>query len=466
MRLSIRWRLTLWNAAVMAVVLLGFAGLVYGLMHRALYGQADQRLRASLGQLKVDERLEQDPRGRVTHWIEELFEHEGIGAVVFAPDGRVYEKTAELSPDALPGVPSQIIGEPRARNAVIPTLGRQRVLEAHVPMGGKEYAIVVMTPLEGVDKELGHVLAALALAVPAGLGVCGALAYLLARKALTPVEHLRRQTRQITADRLDRRLPVLNPDDELGRLGTTINEMIGRLERSFTEVRQFTADASHELRTPLTAIRAEAESALGNPGLAAEQQQLLGSILEECERLARLTDQLLTLSREDAGVSRPANEPVDLAGLATGVVDTMRPLAEMQGIRLELRAAGPVSMKGDGARLRQVLYNLIDNAIKHTPASGVIEVHAELQDGQAALVVRDTGEGIPPEHLPHVFDRFYRVDKARSRDQGGTGLGLSIVRSIVVAHGGDITLDSALGKGTTFTIKLPLDATERTEATN
>jgi heavy metal sensor kinase len=268
---------------------------------------------------------------------------------------------------------------------------------------------------------------------------------------------LRRSTQEITADHLSRRLPVVNPGDELGRLAQTINEMIGRLERSFAEVRRFTADASHELRTPLTAIRTEAEVALTRATTTADQQHLLGSILEECERLTRLTDQLLTLSREDAGVAPFVREPVDLQALVRGVAEIMRPLADARGLRPNVDCGDGVEVCGDGARLRQVFFNLLDNAIKYTPAGGEIGVRVERRSGEALVTVRDTGIGIPAEHLPRVFDRFYRVDKARSREQGGTGLGLSISRSIVAAHGGRIAVESFVGKGTTFTVILPLD---------
>src|SRR5262249_15078442 len=202
------------------------------------------------------------------------------------------------------------------------------------------------------------------------------------------------------------------------------------------QLRGLPAGAAHELRTPLAAIRTEAEVALGRGGLPEGQRQLLGSILEECGRLARLTDQLLALAREDAGPAKQAHQPLDLAALAAGAAETMRPLAEAGGVRLRVESAGSVRAWGDEARLRQVFFNLIDNAVKHTPDGGEVEVSVEAQDGVAVAVVRDTGEGIAAEHLPHVFDRFYRVDEARTRERGGTGLGLSIVQSVVAAHGG------------------------------
>src|SRR5262249_30350187 len=171
----------------------------------------------------------------------------------------------------------------------------------------------------------------------------------------------------------------------------------------------------------------------------------------------RLTDQLLALSREDAGVAYQVREPVDLTALVSGVVDTMRPLAEAKGLRLHTDTRAAVRGQGDGARLRQGFYNLLDNSIKYTPEGGMVEVHVTSHDGAAVVAVSDTGVGIPPEHLPHVFDRFYRVDKARSREMGGTGLGLSIAKSIVATHGGRIELDSAPDRGTTCTVTLILE---------
>jgi heavy metal sensor kinase len=456
MRLAIRWRLTLWNTLALAGLLLGFAVLVYALTAHALYEQVDQGLLSGYRQLARDERLVTATEARLSYWISELKEHNNIFCVVYGPEGRVRVRTEELSTASIPAAPQAPAGEPRLRDVTVPVLGRQRALEARMQRGEQDLTVLLLASLEGVDHELGMLLPALLTAVPGALAFSGCLAYLLARQALRPVEQLRRSTCEITADRLDRRLPVTNPGDELGRLAQTINEMIERLERSFAEIRRFTADASHELRTPLTAIRTEAEVALAQAVLPAEQH-LLGSILEECERLTRLTDQLLTLSREDARLAPPVREPVDLAALVGGVVEIMRPLAEAGGIQLGVECGGRVTVHGDEGRLRQVFFNLLDNATKYTPSGGQVDVRVEQRGQEAIATVRDTGAGIPAEHLPHVFDRFYRVDRARSREQGGTGLGLSISRSIVTAHGGRIELESAPGKGTTCTVRLPVE---------
>jgi heavy metal sensor kinase len=452
--LSIRWRLTLWNTLALAVVLLGFAALVYGLLRSALYEQIDHKLEAAWQQLEKDNRLSSSPDSRLRYWADELYEHNGIFTVIYTRAGNVRLRSVELSDASVPPS-SAAVDEPALTDIAVPVIGRQRVLDVRLTIAGEVHTVRLMTSLAEVDHELAELVAALLMAVPIAVAFSGAIGYLLARKALGPVEQLRRQTRQITAERLSERIPVLNPGDELGRLTETINDMIGRLELSFTEVRRFTADASHELRTPLAALRAEVEVALRQPAVSAEEQRLLGSILEECQRLTRLTDQLLTLCREDAGLSQRDDQDLDLAEVVRDATETMRPLAEEAGLRLQIEASGPINIRGDVTRLRQVVYNLVQNAIKYTPAGGELIVRAHEQHGAAILIVRDTGVGIPAEHLPRVFDRFYRVDKARSRELGGTGLGLSIARSIVAAHGGTIKLESTPGQGTTCTVTVP-----------
>jgi two-component system heavy metal sensor histidine kinase CusS len=454
---SIRWRLTLWNMLGLALMLLAFAALIYGLLRQALYEQVDQKLLGALGQLEQDERTAAAPDERLRHWIYEWHEHENLSAVAYDPKGRVRERTEQLAADSISPAPAVGGSEHRLGDQDIPILGRQRILEAGIRLGDQPSAVVLMASLEDVDRELGELRTVLLTAVPVVLFLSGGLGYVLARKALAPMERLRRSTKEINAERLDRRLPIINPHDELGRLTETFNDMIGRLERSFAEIRRFTADASHELRTPLTAIRTETEVALAKPLSLAEHQQLLGSILEECSRLTRLTDQLLVLAREDAHAACQAQEPVELAALIGDVTETMQPLAEVKALHLRVTANRKAWVNGDAARLREVFFNLLDNAIKYTPKGGEVEIQVDHQNTEAVVVVRDTGIGIPTEHLAHVFDRFYRVDKARSRAEGGTGLGLSIAQSTIVAHGGRIELTSIPGRGTTCTVRLPAE---------
>ena len=452
MGLSIRWRLTLWITLALAGVLVGFSALVYAMLAHALYERVEQSL------FSVFQELESKPNPDLRYWIKEAKEHQNILCVVYDPHGNVYERTEELPSQTVPAKPDRNGRGRSYADLTLPILGHQRTLQTTVNLKGRAFTVLLMAGLDDVDRELHEHLIVAAMAIPASVVAAGGLAYVLARKALAPMKRLHHLTEQITAEHLDRRLPIANSNDELGHLTRTINAMITRLERSFGEIRRFTADASHELRTPLMAIRTEAEIALGGPSITAEHQRLLESILEECDRLSRLTNQLLTLSREDAGVARQIRERVDLAALVSGVVDTMRMVAEAKGLHLHIECSTAVPVQADGARLRQVFYNLLDNAIKYTPEGGAVEIRVGTEDQIAVATVRDTGIGIPPEHLPRVFDRFYRVDKARSRAEGGTGLGLSIAKTIVVAHGGRIDLTSTPDQGTICTVRLPASA--------
>jgi heavy metal sensor kinase len=454
MRLSIRWRLTLWNILAVAAVLAIFATLVYLLFSHALYQQMDLLLLNGLGHLSGDSRAEKAPEESISYWVEEYRDHQHLFCVVYRSDGTVLAHTPELAPESVPPFPTGL-RERSEYDADLPGIGRQRVMAERQRLGGRSFVVLLFAPLEAVDIQLGRMRAVLLTAGLVVLILPGVLAYWLAWNALAPMDRLRRSADAITADRLDQRLVVLNPHDELGLLTHTINDMIARLEHSFAEVRRFTADASHELRTPLTALRSEVEVALRKQLSAPEHQHLLGSLLEELGRMSRLTDQLLTLSRRDAGVEHSAPTPLDLNALVAGVVDTMQPLAESKAQRLRLEWNGPVLALGDEGRLRQVFINLLDNALKYTPDGGTVTVWVGERGSSAMVAVEDTGIGIPAEHLPHVFDRFYRVDKARTRSDGGTGLGLSIAQSIVRAHSGTIEITTSLGKGTVCTVTLP-----------
>jgi len=454
-RWSIRWRLTLWYTAALAVLLVGIGSLVYVLLRQAMYAQLDRTLEAQYHEFDQDDGMKADHEARLRHWIEEFYDHVGVYCVIHDAEGNLYAHTEQL---ATQSIPNAAIGDAERSGYTsreLPLIGAQRMLTRSFDTSGQRFVVTLMMPLAETRRELRQIATVLWTVFPLSLFLAGGVGYLLARRALAPVDGLRRAAEDITAERLTRRLVVSNPHDELGRLGQTINAMIARLDRSFAEMRRFTADASHELRTPISVIRTEAEVTMRRPPGAKEYLSLPASVLEECEHLTKLTDQLLTLARQDAHVTSVRAERLDLAALVSDAAEVMRPLAAAKQQALNLDAAAGVSVDGDPARLRQIVYNLLDNAIKYTPEGGRIDVFVRDRDQSAILEVRDTGIGIPAEHLPHVRERFYRVDKARSRKKGGTGLGLSIVESITAVHGGRLQITSAPDEGTTCTVFLP-----------
>jgi heavy metal sensor kinase len=278
--------------------------------------------------------------------------------------------------------------------------------------------------------------------------------YLIMRRALMQVDEITVQAEHISSHNLSDRLPVHQTGDELERLTVALNRMMGRLEEAFQHINRFSADVSHELRTPLTILRGELEGAVRREQLTPELLDLLGSALEETERLRTIVDQLLVVSGLDAGNVPMEKTALDLGRLAASTAEQMLLLAEEKSITVRCDAPAGVVVDGDPSRLKQVVVNLLDNAIQYTAEGGSISLSAARQNGWATLVVADNGAGIPPDALPHVFERFYRADKARSRYSGGSGLGLSIVKAICTAHSGDIEIASTEGVGTTVTIRL------------
>jgi two-component system, OmpR family, heavy metal sensor histidine kinase CusS len=461
--LSVRWTLTLWYGLVLATVLVAFGAIVYFMMRHELLSRLDVSLEQELTEIEEEVEEARDSE-RLQERLQRSFSRdEGFAILARRPDGRALFGRFPAEPLELPvpQIPSSLhhldyesvpLG---IQSLALGSQGRWRLASRLVPGPDGLLVIQAAGSLEVNDRELRELLAVLLLAGP--IAVVGALAggYLLARKALAPVDRMVTTVEQITATRLDQRLDVLNPDDELGRLAQTLNRMIARLESSFAEIRRFTADAAHELRTPLTVLRTEAEVALRLPRDPEHYRRVLEDMLEEVERLARLAEQLLFLCREDASLIARVNERLRLDELARNVVDHLAVVAQEKGqtLTLDVRDACPV--RGDPEQLRRLLYNLVNNAIKFTPEGGSIAIACGRDNGHATLVVTDTGIGLPAEHLPHVFDRFYRVDPARGREIDGTGLGLAISRSIVEAHGGQIRVTSTEGKGTSFLISFP-----------
>lgn len=446
---SVRMRLTLWYVAVLALIVAGFAAGVYVFLRASLLQQIDNHIERDFvtvaravgeGQSAVDWLVR---NGNV-----ELFRVErDDGTVVETERWRQARlPTAKATSDAAPAwVGYDALDEPY----------RQKV--ARVPAGERSALIAVAHDNAGYAQSMSSlaIIMPLSFAVAFVLAVAGG--YFLAGRVLSPIGTLTAKAREINAERLSERLPVDNPDDEFGQLATVFNETFVRLEDSFGRLRRFTADASHELRTPLTAIRSVGEVAMQENMDAAASREVIGSMLEETNRLTKLVDSLLVLSRADTGTMPLSWVATDLAALVNEACDCVSVLAEEKEQQLTVAAPAPVAAAVDCPTMRRALINLLDNAIKYTPVRGRIHVAVSVASNhEAAIAVSDNGPGIPPEHRDKIYERFYRVDRGRFRELGGAGLGLSIVRWAVSANQGRIELECAEGKGCTFTMYLPL----------
>ncbi|HWX21042.1 MAG TPA: ATP-binding protein [Candidatus Binatia bacterium] len=340
--------------------------------------------------------------------------------------------------------------------------GRKMLLTAHwlQAPAGASYLIETGAPMDELQADLRKWLLFLVVMLPVVAAIALGGGYLLVKRALSPVDEIAASAERITSHNLGERLPIAQTGDELQRLSTALNHMIERLEAAFQHSRRFMADASHELRTPLTVLRGELEGLVQESAMAPEWRERLGSALEEVERLTNIVEGLFAISRLDAGEAAAEWVAFDLGQLASATADQMGLLAEDKKIRLTSVGSMGVWVEGDRARLKQVVVNLLDNAIKYTSEGGVISLTVKAENSKAVLEVADNGIGIPPAALQRVFERFFRVDKARSRDQGGAGLGLSIVKSICTAHHGRVEATSEPGQGSRFRVELPLVSTQ------
>ncbi len=455
-RLSIRWRLTLWYGAVLGLILTAFGGSVYLMMRHALLARTGEGMSMESTEVAEEVKRSRD-RSNLGTWLERRFAHHpGYDIQVSAEDGGPLFRSERLKESGLPR-PSEalVMGSPNFESFV----GRSehvRLLSRLVPGPQGPLVVQIAAPLAADDHELGELLTVMLFAGPVALALALGGGYFLAQRSLAPVDRMAAEADQITATRLSSRLEVLNPGDELGRLGRTLNGMITRLERSFEETRRFTADAAHELRTPLAVMRNAAEVALRSPRDPEEYRRVLGDVLEEVERLTRLAEQLLFLCREDAGLVPLVMKMTSLDELAMRVIEHMSVVSDAKGVLLESVELAASAVEADPDHLRRLLFNLLDNAIKFTPSGGTVRVSLEESGGHVRLTVEDSGIGIPEQHISHIFDRFYRVDPARNQETEGTGLGLAICRSIAEAHGGEIRIESEVGRGTRATLLMPL----------
>lgn len=331
------------------------------------------------------------------------------------------------------------------------------VVAKAVTAGNKHYIVEMGGYAEDIENALKELVLTLLYGLPVAIIVTSAGGYILLRRALEPVEEITAAAGTITVSNLKERLPVQQTGDAIEQLSVTLNQMLARLEDSYQQASRFSADASHELRTPLTIMRSELEALARSKTIPANYRETVAGILEEAERLSRISENLFALSRFDAGEGKVKHVRFDLAELAVNTADQMSLLAEEKQITLSIHTQYRVFSQGDPERIKQVVVNLLDNAIKYTPRSGEIGLSVKEENHKAVLEISDNGIGIAAAELSHVFERFYRTDKVRSRELGGAGLGLSIVRSIIQAHGGNVDiLSRGEGKGTLCRVELPL----------
>jgi two-component system, OmpR family, sensor kinase len=463
---SLSFRLVAWYAGVLTVAFVLLGGLTWMFLRHDLEANVlHTQLRRA--QQIADTLLSTAGAGdapRLARQVEQLYSPEANDRFIriAAPGGRLVYVSgaprddsfnpAEVPPPAAGGALPALRAQPLAHGALLIAAVGARGSD------GAPYLVEVGTSSAATEATLAHVLVMLAVSLPVAVCVAVAGGFVLVRRALKPVASIARKAEDISLHNLSARLPVVQSGDEIERLSLALNRMIHRLEEAVRSSKQFVADASHELRTPLTVMRGELESLAQDSGLGNDTRETLGSVLEEVDRLGEIVDGLFSLSRLDAGEAPAECVQFDLGELAATTASQMSLLAEDKQVSVSCESAGGVTVEGDRARLKQVVVNLLDNAIKYTPSGGRVRLAVRREAGYAVLEVSDNGVGIPAEALPHVFQRFFRVDSSRSRDQGGAGLGLSIVKSICSAHGAEVEVSSRPGEGSTFRVRQPLAA--------
>jgi len=443
--MTVRTRLTLWYATTLAVVLFAYAAGLLALQRQRLFAALDEQLAED--KEVAEQLLERTPVGGVrirpsAHGDDPPL---GFSLVAQAPDGAILfaspQATVEAPSPAWTGVRTLGSGDAAAR-----------VFSDAETIDGLRVVLHVSRAEAPLRAQFGELLWLSFGLLPAGVLLAAAGGWLLARKALRPVSQMADQAGRVSAERLGERLTIANPGDELGRLAHAFNATLERLERSFDQLRRFTADASHELRTPLTALRSVGEVGLRTASDVAGHRDVIASMLEEADRLTGLVDTLLLLARSEGGALPLMPSVFDLRDLARDVAATLGILAEEKRLRIAVTGDGAL-VRGDRTLLRQVLLNLLHNAIRHSPPLGTITLEISSEGSSARCALRDEGPGVPRELRARVFERFFRGDEARAR--GGAGLGLAVARAIVELHRGSLTLAERDGPGAEFVVRLP-----------
>jgi two-component system, OmpR family, sensor kinase len=455
--LPIRARLTAWYVAFLAAIIVGVAAFVVVELRSGLLAQEDHELRNNWNRIAAD---------YADEGLEDFYD---ASRMILAPGSgaQVLDSGGRLLGSHGAGVDDRTIIPVDVRSEVL--AGQTRVLTVESPGDrhdlraiarpvrrlGQRHVLVVAESLEAIDTAVQRVLLLLTLAIPAALAATAFGGWLLARKALLPVERMTSKAEHIGIDRLDERIAVPRGADEIGHLAVTLNAMLDRLERGVAEKQRLIGDASHELRTPLAVMRTELDVSLRGE-LSSTERAVLASVREEVDRMSRTVDNLLTLAQVDEGRLELLTRRVRLAGAIDAAVRPLAPLAEARGVRLEVDTSGhPADVEADPERLHLVLTNLIENAIKFSPSGSEVRVSAWRRRWEVGVTVTDSGPGIAADAREQIFDRFFRADQSRARTVGGSGLGLSISREIAHAHGGRLWVDSEEGRGSAFSLALP-----------
>ncbi len=467
MTFSIRTKLTFWYVLLLTVSMLVFAGGFYYTLSRVYMDRIDSQIHKLAGMTahaivrppgklmvpnNFDVFLERFFGLRTRDYYIQILDHKGE---IVAKSATLEGFNLRVSNSALKRVLRGNVDYETVKSVGIQPV---RVVSAPVIVKDKGLVAIVQVgdSLEVVVEIFHYMIYIFGVGIVVSVVIASIIGSFLARKALAPVDEINRMAMRITAENLDERINIDGPEDEMGRLATTLNDMIAGLERSFKQIRQFTSDASHELKTPLTVMKGEIEVALRGEPTKEESSEVLLSTLEEIDRMSSIVHKLLTLARADDERGETALTPVRLDIILADSFRLLKKVAVKKGVSIEMTESAALTVFADELRLSQVIANLIDNAIKYTPVGGSIKVLLAGGGDLAILKVIDTGMGIAADDLPHLFDRFYRVDKARTREMGGVGLGLSICKEIVEGFGATIDVDSELGKGTIFTVRFPL----------
>lgn len=454
---SVRTRLTLWYAGVLGVSLIVFAFLIYYAAASNFHQRQDEVLRSTAETVAsaYSEELEEEHSVAKANQVvlaELVFPNRYVE--VLDPHGRAMAWSENLAGRTW-SLPPETLAEATRQSAAFTVVNDLRVAVVPLSRDSQYGFAAVAEPLSVVDEGMRRLRRDFIAGVPLVLLLASIGGYFLARKTLSPIALMNQQTQRITAENLSARLDVMNEHDELGGLAATINHLLARLEHSFSEQQRFVADASHELRTPLAVLRGETEVALSQTRIVEDYKASLNLIKDEAERLSHIVEDLFILARQPLDQPRMVKEPVSLNELVGECARAAQVLAAQKELKVTVNAPVPLTIDGDEELLQRMILNLLDNAVKYTAARGEIGIELAASKGDARIMVRDSGIGIPKEAQPRVFDRFYRVDKARSRAMGGAGLGLSIAHWIATAHGGRIMVESQAGQGSTFTVELP-----------